>query len=201
MCLLGKREMEVRKNKMLLIQNIDNCILYVIKKYVQNKYLDILMPRITKMGELGIIWIAIALVLILNTLYRIIGMVVILTLIISTIIGEGIIKHIVRRIRPCNQQNSFNMLILKPMSYSFPSGHTLSSFAVAEVLSVYFAQYKLILMTIAFLIALSRIYLYVHYPTDVIAGIILGILCSKLIFIILQEGYMGKITVFYQNIL
>ena len=63
---------------------------------------------------------------------------------------------------------------------------TISSFAVAEVLSMYFSQYKLIFMGIAFLIAFSRIYLYVHYPTDVIAGIIIGILCSKLIFIVLQ---------------
>lgn len=183
------------------INVFDNYILYFINKYVQNKYLDRLMPTITSMGSLGIIWIMMAIALILDEPYRMVGTVVILTLIISTVVGEGIVKHTVRRVRPCNHQNSFNLLVSKPMSYSFPSGHTLSSFAVAEVLSAYFVEYKLIFMTMAFLIALSRIYLYVHYPTDVIAGIVIGILCSKLIFIILQEGYIEKAIVFYQNIL
>ncbi|AGY77894.1 phosphatase PAP2 family protein [Clostridium autoethanogenum] len=183
------------------INMFDNYILFSIKKYVQNKYLDMLMPIVTDMGNLGIVWIIIAIILILDKPYRMVGSVVILTLIVSTIAGEGIVKHIVRRTRPCNQQNSLNLLISKPISYSFPSGHTLSSFAAAEVLSMYFTEYKLIFIGIAFLIALSRMYLYVHYPTDVIAGVILGILCSKLIFIILQEGFMEKVAMFYQNIL
>jgi undecaprenyl-diphosphatase len=183
------------------INILDNYILVTIKKYVQNKYLDRLMPIVTSMGNLGIVWIIMAVVLILDKSYRLIGDTVILTLIVSTIVGEGIVKHIVRRVRPCNQQNNVSFLIAKPISYSFPSGHTLSSFAVAEVLSIYFTQYKLIFMAIAFLIALSRLYLYVHYPTDVIAGIIIGIFCSKLIFIILHAGCMAKVTTFYQNIL
>jgi undecaprenyl-diphosphatase len=183
------------------INIFDNYILFVIKKYVQNKYLDKLMPIVTNMGNLGIVWIMMSIVLILNKPYRIIGDVVILTLIISTIVGEGIVKHIVKRVRPCNQQNSANLLISKPMSYSFPSGHTLSSFAVAEVLSMYFIEYKLIFIAIAFLIALSRLYLYVHYPTDIIAGAVLGVFCSKLIFIILQGGYIEKVVVFYQSLL
>ncbi|OAA92848.1 phosphatase PAP2 family protein [Clostridium coskatii] len=183
------------------IDMFDNYILFSIKKYVQNKYLDMLMPIVTDMGNLGIVWIIIAIILILDKPYRMVGNVVILTLIVSTITGEGIVKHIVRRTRPCNQQNSLNLLISKPISYSFPSGHTLSSFAAAEVLSMYFTEYKLIFIGIAFLIALSRMYLYVHYPTDVIAGVILGILCSRLIFIILQEGFMEKVAMFYQNIL
>jgi undecaprenyl-diphosphatase len=150
------------------INIFDNYILFAIKKYMQNKYLDKLMPIITSMGNLGAIWIMMAVVLILDKPYRLIGNMVILTIIISTIVGEGIVKHIVRRVRPCNNENNVSLLISKPISYSFPSGHTVSSFAVAEVLSMYFSQYKLIFIGIAFLIALSRLYLYVHYPTDVI---------------------------------
>lgn len=177
--------MEATTKMMSLIQKLDNYILYAIKKYVQNKYLDILMTIITAMGNLGLIWIIIAVVLLLDKPYRLIGYMVIFTLIVSTIVGEGIIKHIVRRVRPCNQQNNVSLLIRRPISYSFPSGHTVSSFATAEVLSMYFTQYKLTFMAIAFLIALSRLYLYVHYPSDIIAGIIVGILCSRLIFIVL----------------
>lgn len=178
----------------------DNYVLYAIKKHMQNKYLDRLMLIATSMGNFGAIWIIKAVILILDEPYRIIGSIVILTLIISTIVGEGIVKHTIRRSRPCNYKDNINLLIAKPISYSFPSGHTLSSFAVAEVLSRYFSQYNLIFIGIAFLIALSRLYLYVHYPTDVIAGVIIGTLCSKLVFMILQEGYVESIIIFYQNI-
>lgn len=172
-------------NVLKRINIFDNYILLIIKKYIQNKYLDKLMWFMTTMGNGGIIWISISIILILGGQYREVGNIILLTLAVSTIIGEGIIKHIVKRIRPCNHENSFNLLISKPISYSFPSGHTVSSFAVASVLSTYFAQYSLIFMGIAFLIALSRIYLYVHYPSDVAAGMLIGVLCSKLILVIL----------------
>jgi len=167
------------------INSVDNYILYVIRKYIKNKYLDKLMPFTTRLGNLGLIWIIMALVLMLDKPYRAIGSSVILTLIIGTALGEGVVKHIVRRVRPCKYKN-YNLLIATPITYSFPSGHALSSFAVAEVLSMSFHQYKFIFMGLAFLIAFSRLYLDVHYPTDVIAGIIIGILCSKLIFIIIK---------------
>ncbi|MFL0194919.1 phosphatase PAP2 family protein [Clostridium sp. WILCCON 0269] len=170
---------------MYLIEKIDNYILFIIKNHIQNKYLDRIMSTATKAGDLGLIWIVIAFFLLLSEHYRIIGGMVIFTLIISTIMGEGILKHIVRRARPCNGGYNGLLLISKPVSYSFPSGHTLSSFASASVLSMYFRQYSFIFFIIAFIIALSRIYLYVHYPTDVIGGIVFGLLCSKLIFIIL----------------
>ncbi|WP_027624919.1 phosphatase PAP2 family protein [Clostridium lundense] len=182
------------------INIFDNYILLVIRKYLQNKYLDILMPIITIMGNLGLIWILVAFGLLLNKTYTVIGQIVLITLVISTIIGEGVVKHLVRRIRPCNYVNDIKLLIAKPVSYSFPSGHTLSSFAVAEVLSVYFNEYSFIFIGIAFSIALSRLYLYVHYPTDVIAGIILGLLCSKLVFIILQGGYFQRFIIVYKSI-
>lgn len=181
------------------INKFDNYILFNIKKYMKNKYLDRLMPIVTRMGNGGFIWITIAGILMLDKPYRAIGNVVILTLIISTIIGEGIVKHLVRRVRPCNYQNAINLLITKPMSYSFPSGHTVSSFAVAEMLSMYFSQYKLIFIGVALLIAFSRLYLYVHYPSDIISGIIIGILCSKLVLIILRQGYLSKYAVIFHN--
>jgi undecaprenyl-diphosphatase len=183
------------------INIFDDFVLHIISKKMKNKYFDKFMPIITSLGNLGIIWVAIAIILLFDKQDKTIGGVVILTLIIGSLIGEGMIKHIVRRIRPCNKQNNIALLISKPISYSFPSGHTLSSFAAAEVLSMYFTNYKMIFITIAFLIALSRIYLYVHYPTDVIAGILIGIFCSKFIFIILQEAYIINLCNFFKNML
>lgn len=183
-------------NLLKRVNKFDNYILCSIKKYLQNKYLNILMRIITSMGNLGLIWIVIAVMILLNNKHKLSGYMVILTLIISTIIGEGIIKNIVKRVRPCNRCNNIKLLISRPISYSFPSGHALSSFAVAGVLSMYHAKYRFIFMGLAFLIALSRIYLYVHYPTDIIAGIILGTLCSKFILIISQIGYIQQIKFF-----
>ncbi|GKU26542.1 phosphatase PAP2 family protein [Clostridium folliculivorans] len=183
------------------INVFDNYILLSVKRYLQNKYFDRIMTLITSMGNLGAIWVIIALVLILDKDYIVVGDTVILTLIISTIVGEGLVKHLVRRIRPCNFYKNINMLIARPDSYSFPSGHTLSSFAVAEVLSTYFSEYKLLFIGIAFLIALSRIYLFVHYPTDVIAGIIIGTLCCKLVFVLLNEVDLADINGFIQSLI
>ncbi len=178
------------------IQKLDNFILSNFKNHIQNKFFDRLMPIITAMGNLGIVWLLIASLLLFSKPYRTIGSIVILTLIISTIMGEGLIKHIVKRSRPCTNREDMELLIKRPITSSFPSGHTLSSFAVAEVLSIYFIHYRLIFLCLALLIALSRLYLYVHYPSDIIAGILLGILCSRITFFVIKEGF-----VFYKRII
>lgn len=199
--LLVKEVRIMYSNILKQINIFDNYVLFIINKKMKNKYLDKIMPVITSLGNLGVVWLAIAVILLFAEENKSIGEVVILTMMFSTIVGEGIIKHLVRRVRPCNQKNNSTLLIVKPISYSFPSGHTLSSFAAAEVLSIYFINYKIIFITIALLIALSRMYLYVHYPTDVIAGMLIGILCSKLIFIILQEIDINNVGTFLKNIL
>ena len=135
------------------------------------------MPIITMMGNLGIIWLVISSLMLLKGEDRIIGIGVILALMLTTIIGEGIIKHIVRRNRPF-QENEEEVLINRPITYSFPSGHTASSFAALAVLLQMNGKLGLILSPIATLIAFSRVYLKVHYPTDVIFGMFLGITCG-----------------------
>ena len=164
-----------------LLQNIDNSILLFIKNNMHGHMMDKAMVIITSLGNGGIIWIIIAVLLMINKKYRKIGVMALGSLILSTILGEGILKHVVQRLRPSQDIPVINMLIAKPLSYSFPSGHTTSSFAVAGVLAKYLKKYAIGLLGLASLIAFSRLYLYVHYPTDVVAGIILGLICSKLI--------------------
>ena len=102
------------------------------------------------------------------------------------LMGEIIIKHIVKRVRPCHTLDDDEQLIDRPRFYSFPSGHTTASFAMVGVALM---RCKVItfmpILMLAMLIAFSRIYLRVHYLTDVIAGMILGLtcgICSVLIF-------------------
>lgn len=167
------------------IERFDDSIMYMIKKYTQSKFLDTMMPVITGLGDGGAIWFIIASVLLLYKPYRISGIGVISALITATIMGEGLIKHTIKRSRPCNEAFNTNLLIGRPMTYSFPSGHAASSFAAAGVLCSFLGVYGLFFVVIAFLIAFSRIYLFVHYPTDVIAGIILGLFCSKVVLLII----------------
>jgi undecaprenyl-diphosphatase len=163
-----------------LIQNFDNIILLYIKNNMHGYIMDRAMVIITSLGNSGFIWIVIAVLLMSDKKYRNIGFMALGALILSTVLGEGILKHIVQRIRPSADMPAVNLLILKPLSYSFPSGHTTSSFAVAGVLVKYFKDYALEFFSLASLIAFSRLYLYVHYPTDVLAGIILGLTCSRI---------------------
>ena len=156
---------------------IDNKGLKYISEKCKNKIFDKIMPIITMMGNLGIIWLIISVLMLLKVEDRIIGISVILALILTTIVGEGIIKHIVKRSRPF-QNYEDELLINKPITYSFPSGHTASSFAALAVFLQMNGKLGLIMSPIATLIAFSRIYLKVHYPTDVIFGIVLGITCG-----------------------
>jgi len=179
-------------NIISLLQNIDNSILLYIKDNMHGQIMDKAMVIITSLGNGGVIWIIIAVLLMINKKYRKIGFMALCALILSTILGEGILKHVVQRIRPSADIPAINMLIAKPLSYSFPSGHAASSFAAAGVLSKYLKKYAPGFLGLASLIAFSRLYLYVHYPTDVLAGIILGLICSEIIIYIFNKMFFIK---------
>lgn len=170
-----------------LIQKFDSSILLFIKDNMHGPIMDKVMILSTYLGNGGIIWIVIAFGLIISKKYRKVGFMAIAALILTTFLGEGILKHIVKRIRPSSNIQSFDLLIQKPLSYSFPSGHTGSSFAVAGVLSKYIRKYAVEFFSLAFLIAFSRLYLYLHYPTDVLAGAILGLISSGIIIYIFKK--------------
>lgn len=161
-----------------IIQNIDLEILDYIQEVVSNTFLDKLMIFMTVLGNKGVIWIISSLVLLINKKTRRVGIMAITALILTGILGEGVIKPLVKRARPFVDQPSFNLMIKPPSTYSFPSGHTASSFAVAGVLTREFKKYGIVFLILAALIACSRIYLFVHYPSDVVAGIIMGLICS-----------------------
>ena len=149
--------------------------------------LDKLMCRITHLGDAGIIWIILTIVMILIPKTRKSGVILAFALVVDVILCNAILKNLVARVRPYDVNTTVHVLVAKPKDFSFPSGHTAASFA--SVAALYLAGEKKLwkpALALAILIAFSRIYLYVHYPTDILGGIIFGILsawigyqCSK----------------------
>ena len=163
-------------------QKMDVKILYFIDRYIRCSFLDKIMPIITGIGNGGIVWIFLSIYLIHSSDYRMEGYMVITSLVLTTILGEGVIKHIIRRSRPLISKSKRTLLISRPMTYSFPSGHSASSFAVAGIFILMNSSISVYITALAALIAFSRLYLDVHYPTDVLTGIILGLLCSIIVY-------------------
>ncbi|WP_294406387.1 phosphatase PAP2 family protein [uncultured Clostridium sp.] len=163
-----------------LIEKYDIKAAKFINSHFQHKKLDPLMKFFTYLGNLGLLWIGISILFMLKHESRKTGFVLICSLLLTTILGEGIIKHIVKRKRPFIKMNICDQLIIgTPSTYSFPSGHTASSFAAAAVFLAIDSSISMIIVLIATLIGLSRIYLKVHYVSDVICGALLGLLCGR----------------------
>lgn len=160
------------------INSIDYNLLMQIHSATQSSFLDIVMPYVTDLGNMGAVWIIISLILIANKRYRNAGIMCLVALLLTTITGEGILKNIVQRPRPFVQYPSIHLIIPKPPSYSFPSGHAGSSFAAAWIIARNLKKVAVPVYILAAAIAFSRLYLMVHYPSDILAGILLGTACA-----------------------
>ena len=146
------------------------------------------MVAVTKLGDAGIVWIILTVILLLIPKTRKSGLYMAVALIADLIICNVILKPIVARIRPYSINQTVQLLVTPLKDYSFPSGHTAASFA--SVSALYFAGRKRMAagaLIVSVLIAFSRMYLYVHYPTDVLGGLIIGLLCGWIADMIIQK--------------
>lgn len=137
--------------------------------------MDFLMPKITLLGNGGAVWILSAVGLLAMKKYRKYGAFLLAGLAIGVFAGNLTLKPLIARPRPCWLDKSVQLLIENPTDYSFPSGHTLSSVIGATVLTKANRKFGLTAIPLAALIAFSRLYLYVHFPTDILAAAVLGV--------------------------
>ena len=159
--------------------NIDGGLLLLIQDYVRNPLLDKIMIFITTLGNGGMIWIAATILLLIPKKTRKVGIISGVALLGSEIVNNNLIKELVQRPRPYVTFSDLQILIPTPSEFSFPSGHASGSFAAASVFySNLPKKFGVPAVILAGLIGLSRLYVGVHYPTDVIAGMIVGILLS-----------------------
>lgn len=177
-----------------LAEHFDLPILDWIAAHLHCGFLDRVMPVITAFGNGGIFWIALAVVLIIIPKYRKAGLSMGLALLMGLLVCNLTLKPLVARIRPYDYQwaqfgKTIQLLIAKPHDYSFPSGHTIASFEGATALLLHDRKLGIPAMALAVLIAFSRLYLYVHYPTDVLASVVLGIGFALLGSFLVKQGF------------
>ncbi len=153
------------------------------------KLLDTAMPIITMFGDGGIFWIALSVIFLIFPKTRKMGLTMGIALAIGFLVGNIFLKNVVGRIRPYDLNPEFPLLIERLHDYSFPSGHTLASFEAATAIFLYNKKIGIPALVLAVLIAFSRLYLYVHYPTDVLCSIGLGIGFALLSFFLVKRLY------------
>lgn len=156
------------------VLSLDNAILELIQR-LRCPLLDWLMPLYSRLGDHGAICIWLALILLLFPKTRKAGATLALALLLCLLSGNLLLKPLVGRIRPY-EANEFIGLLVPPLGdFSFPSGHTFSCVATAFVVYHYFKKAGIFAWAAAALMAFSRLYLYVHYPSDVLGGLLLGL--------------------------
>ncbi|MBE7024201.1 MAG: phosphatase PAP2 family protein [Ruminococcaceae bacterium] len=157
-------------------ENFEFGILNKLHDWLHCDFMDSLMVGVSSLGNAGAVWIVIAIVMVSLKRYRKSGFVFAGALILGLIFGNLIMKNIIARPRPCELFEGIDMLIKIPSDPSFPSGHTLASFISAFVLFDVKKILGIIAIVPATLMALSRMYLFVHFPTDILGGIVLALI-------------------------
>jgi len=173
---------------MNIIQKIDNSILQFIQINMRNSIMDKVMPLITSLGNGLTIWALIGVILIINKRYRKYGITIIFSLILCFIVGNLGLKPLVARTRPFNVTPLLNVLLIKPPTdFSFPSGHAMCSFASGTIIFYMNKRLGIFALVLSSLMGFSRLYLYVHYPSDVFCGMMIGILIGIISIIIFRN--------------
>lgn len=156
------------------ISNFDAQALFWIQEQLRVPFLSGIMVFFSLIGNSGLIWIATGLVLLIPKRTRLGGVCLLTCLLFAYLLNDILIKPLVARARPYEALPGLEILVAPLSSFSFPSGHTNSSFAAAYALTAAFGRKGAFAYLPALLIALSRCYVGVHYPTDVLAGALVG---------------------------
>ena len=162
-----------------MIDYLDETILQWFQQ-IHNDALTKIFMIITKLGEAGIIWIIFGFLMLFALKEKKYGCMVLFSLLLCLIFGNGILKNLIARPRPCHMIHDIQMLIAIPKDYSFPSGHTFSSVAASICIWHWNRKYGILAWILAVVMMASRLYFYVHYPTDIFAGILLGTILAMI---------------------
>lgn len=157
------------------IQAFDISILYWIANHLRSDLLTPVMTFLTHLCDHGEIWLTLALLLLLRPDTRRCGLAMLLSMVLGAILGNSILKNLIARPRPFITYPDLIPLV-QIGGYSCPSGHTLASFTASTAIFCFYRKTGIAALLLATLIGFTRLYVGVHYPTDVLFGAVLGLL-------------------------
>ena len=155
---------------------------------LRREWLDPLMIFLSALGNHGLFWILLSIVLAIPKRTRCCGFTMMGAMALSFLLGNVLLKNLIARPRPFTVDTSVILLVPRPGEYSFPSGHTLNGFTAASVLFLYFKRTGIAALLLAGAIAFPRMYLFVHYPTDILGGLLLGVADAVIVYFIVRKG-------------
>lgn len=167
-------------------QQLEFAILNMIAGW-HTPLLDRVLPIISSFGHAGIGWAVLAFLLFCFPKTRRAGLTMGLALVFCLLLGTMLLKPLVARPRPFTYFPDLLLLVTPPSDFSFPSGHTFAGFSASTALYLYHRKAGVLAYLLAITIAFSRLYLYVHFPTDILAGIILGLANGWVSYKIMQK--------------
>lgn len=171
------------------LYSVDLAVFYFINHTLSNSFFDKIFPYLTEVKHWFLVYIIFWLMLFFKggKKGRFIALGIILLVIVSDQFSSTFLKNIFERIRPCNALTDVKLLVGSTGSFSFPSSHAVNNFAGAVYLSRFYPNLKYIFYSIAFLMAFSRPYVGVHYPSDVFGGAVIGIFIGYLISVFIDK--------------
>lgn len=179
-----------------LITSVDHAMLLFIQENLRVPWLSPVVEFISSLGNVGFFWILMSLIFLCFRQTRKAGFAGLLSLLLCFLITNVGLKNIVARTRPYHRFADIIPLIGHPGDFSFPSGHSSSAFAAACIFARYLPRkVGVFYIVLAGCIALSRLYLGVHYPTDVLAGIFIGVFSSQMIYLIIEKIHRQRLSV------
>ena len=188
-----------------LLQFEGNILLW-IQNHLRNDFTDPIVKFITHLGDHGYLWIGLLLVLLCIPKTRKAAVIGAATLLMTYIITNLCLKPLVARVRPYEVVEGLTRIIEKQSDRSFPSGHTANSMAVGVILWKISQNYEKLVdkklyfpkaagwfvLVLSILIGLSRLYVGVHYPTDVLGGAIIAIADAAVVFAVYKKLFIRK---------
>lgn len=155
--------------------------LYALQE-IHNPVMDKLMVFFSHLGDIGLLWIGLGIICCIPKRTRKCGIQVLLSIAVTFIIGNLILKNLVARERPCWLDPGVALLLESPSDYSFPSGHSMNGFTAAVSILCNNRKAGIVAVIVASVIAFSRLYNFLHFPTDVLFGILLGSVVAVLVY-------------------
>jgi undecaprenyl-diphosphatase len=173
-----------------LLESTDISLFHFLNYSLRNIVFDFLMPFLTDLNKqqtVLVILMALLLWMLIRGNYRIrlAAVVLVLTIIVSDQLNSSIIKYLFERQRPCQMLHNVRLLVSCGSGYSFPSSHAVNNFAGALVLSFFFPRAKWWFFSFAAIVAFSRVYVGVHFPSDIIGGSIIGMMCGGCVLLVI----------------